>query len=401
MNKRWKKPILHDHQHEDHQHRATWLELFFDLVFVVTIAELTHRLSVDISLLGVGKFLFLFLPIWWTWIGITFYNNRFQTNDLSERFSTFLVMLGIASLAYHIHAGLSTTSTGFALSYLFVRVIHFLLWYRAGWHNPQMKSIIHRYLFGIGATIVLWSCSLFFDTPIRFLLWGAGLLIEIIMPLTTLKLQKRHGSMEVSDYLPERFGLFMIIVLGESIIAVVRGISNTHHLTSNSLFTACLGAVFAFMIWWLYFDYINPRRIKDHPYFLATWAYVHFPLVTGIAALGAGILNLIELNGYLLPINVVWLVCGSMALSLGSIGILEYTLKPERGRGMTPCKTSSGKSIRFGGMALCLILPFFTSLHLAWILLSILILITSLQILHSEISDCHRHEENVLNEINA
>lgn len=368
---------------------------------MVTIAELTHRLSVDITLLGVGKFLFLFLPIWWTWIGITFYNNRFQTNDLSERISTFMVMLGIASLAYHIHGGLSTTSTGFAISYIFIRLIHLTLWARAGWHNPQLKSVINRYLFGIATTIILWSTSLLIDGPMRFLLWGIGLTIEIIMPLTTLSLQKKLNSMTTNDYLPERFGLFMIIVLGESIIAVVRGISNTHHLTINSVFTAALGAVFAFMIWWLYFDYINPRRIKNSPRYLAIWAYTHFPLVAGISALGAGILNLIELNGYMLPISVVWLVCGSMALSLGSIGALEYTLKAEKGTGSTPCKTSSGKGIRFGGMAICLIIPFFPSFHLAWIVLSILILITFAQILHGEMSDCHHHEGNVLNEINA
>lgn len=70
----WQRPKLRTDEEEDVERKATWLELFYDLVFVVVIAELAHTLFEHISLAGIGSFIFLFIPVWWTWIGVTFYS---------------------------------------------------------------------------------------------------------------------------------------------------------------------------------------------------------------------------------------------------------------------------------------------------------------------------------------
>ncbi|MDF2379353.1 MAG: low temperature requirement protein A [Candidatus Gracilibacteria bacterium] len=393
----WRKPILHDHSDNQHDHKATWLELFYDLVFVVAIAELTHRLSLSITWRSFGIFVFLFIPIWWNWISVTFYNDRFETGDISQRLFTFLHMIAIGTIAFQIHKGVINNSNGFALAYIFCRVIIVIMWLRAKIHNPEIKNTINKYLAGFSISILLWTISLWVDFPWKFILWSIALLIELITPLTTLKEQSQNKMLQRSPHLPERFGLFMIIVLGESVVGIFHGLNDLSYFNINSVITALLGATFAFMIWWLYFDFINPRPIKKGPYHVATWAYAHFPLIISISALGASLLKLIQLNGGIIPINIIWLLCGSLALALVSIGVLENTLATYKNR---LCSTPTGKIIRYGGALICLCLPFFSSLHIAWRILGILIIVVVSQIVHSESSICHVHHENVLNDLN-
>ncbi len=81
----------------------SWLELFFDLVFVAVISELVHLLSANPSMETLWNYLFLFIPAWWIWIGATYYNDRFETEGLDSRFFTFLLMIPVAGLAIFAH----------------------------------------------------------------------------------------------------------------------------------------------------------------------------------------------------------------------------------------------------------------------------------------------------------
>ncbi|HEY9905513.1 MAG TPA: low temperature requirement protein A, partial [Candidatus Sericytochromatia bacterium] len=88
----WRPPRLHTSKDNEKERHATWLELFYDLVFVVAIAELAHNLEGDTSLSGFFGFVFLFIPIWWCWVGTTFYATRFDTDDLGHRLFALLQM---------------------------------------------------------------------------------------------------------------------------------------------------------------------------------------------------------------------------------------------------------------------------------------------------------------------
>ena len=96
---------------------ATWLELFYDLVFVVIVAELAHKLAEDVSWRGVGEFAALFVPVWWAWIGMTFYADRFDTDDTVHRLLFAAQMLAVGALAINVHHGIGDTYTGFVLAY--------------------------------------------------------------------------------------------------------------------------------------------------------------------------------------------------------------------------------------------------------------------------------------------
>lgn len=114
----WEPPRLRSDEGESSERRATWLELFFDLVFVVAIAELARYLSHHLSLSGLLEFTILFVPVWWCWIGATFYATRFDTDDLSDRLITFVQMAIIAIMAANIPDGLGSSSVGYSLTYV-------------------------------------------------------------------------------------------------------------------------------------------------------------------------------------------------------------------------------------------------------------------------------------------
>ena len=102
MNSIWRPPYLHTAHDTEEERKVSWLELFYDLVFVATIIQLGNMLSHDVSWLGFLKFVALFIPIWWSWTGITFYMNRFIVDDVWHRLLVFIQIFGIATLGLSI-----------------------------------------------------------------------------------------------------------------------------------------------------------------------------------------------------------------------------------------------------------------------------------------------------------
>ena len=321
----WQRPRLRTDEGEQRERKVSWLELFYDLVFVVVISELTGYLSGHVTLEGVLGFVLLFVAVWWVWIGGTFYNERFETEDVSYRVFTFLAMLPVAAMAVFAHGGLGETSSAFALSYAAARGLVTIMWLRGGWHNPAFRPVANRFGIGFSLSILLFVLSAFVPTPWRFVLWGVGLLIDLLTPATTLGIQARLP--QFSSKLPERFGLFVIIVLGETIVRVVQGVARTEPLSMATGLTGVLGMALAFGLWWVYFDFVSRRRFKPGVWWRLGWSYLHLPLVMGIAAIGAGVLDILTLEGEALSPGVLWLTTGAAAVVLVTIGLIELTLR--------------------------------------------------------------------------
>src|SRR5919199_1176850 len=348
----WQRPRLRTDEGEQRERKVSWLELFYDLVFVVVISELTSYLSGHVTLEGVLGFVLLFVAVWWVWIGGTFYNERFETEDVSYRVFTFLAMLPVAAMAVFAHGGLGETSSAFALSYAAARGLVTIMWRRGGWHNPAFRPVANRFGIGFSLSILLFVLSAFIPAPWRFVLWGVGLLVDLFTPVTTLGLQLRIP--QFSSKLPERFGLFVIIVLGETIVRVLQGVARTQPLTLVTGLTGARGMALAFGLWWVYFDFVARRRFKPGVWWRLSWSYLHLPLLMGIAAMGAGVLNVLTLEGEALSTGVLWLMTGATAVALVTIGLIELTLRPDPGE-PTDLRVSFSLKLGAGLLALGLV----------------------------------------------
>lgn len=322
----WQPPRLHTNQENKEERKATWLELFYDLIFVVAIAELSHSLSKDVSVQGFIGFVALFVSVWWCWLGATFYATLFDTDDIRDRLLTLLQMMIVAALAVNVHHGLSTSSIGFALSYVAVRCILIFQFLFAGYHIKQARPLTNWYAVGFSIGVALWLVSIFVPIPWRFVLWILGLILDFSIPLGTGNLATKIPP-DVS-HIPERLGLFTIIVLGESIVAVVRGVAD-REWNISSILVALLGLSIAFSFWWLYFDSVSGSPWENMKTgrigIVLCWLYSHVVLAIALAATGLGVEHMILKSAVnTLPEAERWLFCGAVTLCLTTLALTNF-----------------------------------------------------------------------------
>lgn len=348
----WQKPTLRTDEDEGRDRKVGWLELFFDLYFVVVIAELAHYLAGHVSWSGLGEFIFLFLPVWWIWIGATYYIERFETEGIENRLIVFAQMIPIAGLAVFAHDAMGETSVGYALSYAVCRTFHTVLWWRGGIHDRQFRPVAKRFVLGFSISTGLFYLSVLMPLPVRFWLWGAGLAIDLITPAFTLEHQAMLPRLSTSK-LPERYGLFMIIVLGESVVGVVSGLADQSVFSGFVAIAAILGIAMAFGLWWIYFDFIGRRPFKPGIWYAFFWSYLHLPLAIVVTAAGAGLLNVIADEDGKMDYAVGLLIAGAIGSALILIGLIETLLRRDPDEPTHP-RLSSG--LKFGGGAVAIII---------------------------------------------
>jgi low temperature requirement protein LtrA len=329
--RRWWQPPHPASQHPE-ERRITFLELFYDLVYVVIIAELSNALAGNVSVASIGTFVFLFIIVWWAWFNGAMYHDLHGNNDIRTRVFTFLQMLAVAGMAVFAHNAMGEGSAGFAITYAAFHLILTWLWWRTGVHDPNHRPLSQPYSATFLITSGLFILSIFIPTLWRFVLWALALLIDLafLFLLWTNRnraIQAQINRVElISSSAVERFGLFTIIVLGEVIVGVVSGVAEHPHLSWLAGGTALLGMLIAIGLWWVYFDFVSGRPPMPHTRSRLLWIYLHLPITMGIAAVGASILNVVENAGEPLPREVRLLLVGAIALALTSMSLILKNL---------------------------------------------------------------------------
>ena len=332
--RRWWRPPRKVIEREE-ERSVTFLELFYDLVYVVIIAELAHALATNVTLAGVAGFTFLFVIVWWAWLNGATYHDIHGNNDIRTRVFTFLQMFTVAAMAVFANNALGEGSVGFALSYSAFLLILTYLWWRTGVHDPDHRPLSQPYASVFLLSTLLFVGSVFVPEPVRFYLWGIALLLSLLLPLNAYRLGRNNPAlqeqvdriMDLSPSLVERFGLFTIIVLGEVVIGTISGVAGHPRLSWVVGFTAALGMLIAIGLWWLYFDFVSHRRPQPTTRKVTQWFYLHLPMTVGIAAAGAAVFNIVEHAGEPLSASVQWLLVGAAALALICIALLMQSLQ--------------------------------------------------------------------------
>ena len=324
----WQPPARFEDRPSDR--RVTFLELFFDLVFVVVISQLGHRLAEHPSWSGVGWFVFLFYAVWSSWSNGTLYHDLHGTDDVSARVFTFGQMLAVAVMAAFIADVPGVGSTGFALGYAGNTALLVILWFRTGLHDPSHRPASIPYSIAYLVAGALFAASVLVEERGRYWLWAIALAVELAGLLVAFRRwtppasQGGDAVIATTPSLIERLGLFVIIVLGEVIVGAVGGMAEVAPLSVDEVVIGLLGVLVAIGLWWIYFDLISHRPPISR--FTQAWLYLHLPLVVAIAAGGAGVLNTVE-HPIAPPHAVRWLLVGSLATALVAIAGISRTLE--------------------------------------------------------------------------
>lgn len=330
----WKPPQLRTLAKERH---ATWLELFFDLVFVLTVAELGSVISHDLSLDGLLKFGFLFLPVWYAWFHHTIFSDRFDTDNFAHRFLTIVLMLGVVGIGASIHGAFEETGESLAASFVLVKII-MIIFYQRCVQIEVAKPLANRLSLVFAISGILWFASIFISSPIRFWLWGLAIFSEYIIVLSR-STRVKYAVMPVTvSHIVERFGLFTIIVLGESVSGIVKGLTESSMGFAN-IVIAVLGLLLVFGYWWIYFENLDGSALKGlggwWPLF---WLYVQLPLVMSLTVLGISLEHLIAEGTGHIDSSTLWFMVISLAISYYSIAVTHLTVSKTKPEAMNPLK---------------------------------------------------------------
>jgi len=309
--------------------RVTWLELFFDLAFVAAVAEVGGPLATHYAPDALPRYGLLFFLIWWAWLGHTTYATRFDTDDVVQRLLTLAQIFGVAVMAINADDALdSRSSAGFAAAYAGLRVLLALQFLRAR-QVRLAREFATMSAAGYGLAAVVWLVSAMTPAPLRFALWA----IALAMDLGTALVTSRHTHRVPPDaaHLPERFGLFTIILLGESLVAVMAGMKTQETWSVAAASSALLGMAMAFTFWWWYFDGVEAageRRVRSRldTRLFQVWSYAHLPLYLGIGVAGVGAEHAIRFA----PVGhfhagEAWMLSAGLATAMAAITTIAAT----------------------------------------------------------------------------
>lgn len=279
----------------DEQHRAASpLELFFDLCFVVAVAQLTvsleHAYATGHIGDGIQGFLMLMFAIWWAWMNFTWFATAHDSDDVPYRLLTLVQMAGVLILA----SGVSKAFDGetfrvVVAGYVVMRVALIAQWLRVAHHQPSVRQRAHHFALGVGLVQVGWLLVAIPDSQTVFKAAFIPLaLCEIAVPLWAER-AGRPGLWH-AEHVAERYGLFALIILGESVLAATVAVKDATDggLTASIVTVAIGGLVIAFACWWLYFDTLGGDG-PDSPVRAFAWGYGHYVIFGALAAVGGGL----------------------------------------------------------------------------------------------------------------
>ena len=273
---------------------ASTLELFFDLVFVVAVSiaavQLHHALTENHIVDGVVSYAFIFFAIWWAWMNFTWFATSFGTDDWLYRVLTFVQMAGVLVLAAGIEpAFVDHEFTLVVFGYVVMRVAMVAQWLRASGSAGDRRRTTRLYAAGIAVVQILWLLWLFVPSgaaaTIGFvMLVGAELAVPVVA-------EKQGNTPWHPHHITERYGLFTLILLGESLLAssnaIIEALHNEQEL-APLISIAILTFIATAALWWIYFWPPHHRAIGSLADSLR-YGYVHYFVFAAAGAFSAGI----------------------------------------------------------------------------------------------------------------
>ena len=321
---------------------VSFLELFFDLVFVFAITQLSYFLKDHLTWLGFAQALILFLAIWWAWMYTTWATNWADPDRFEVRVMLLALMALSLLMAVALPYGFSRYAWLFAGSYVFLQLarstVLALILHRERHRNAGNMV---RILVWFGFAAPFWLIGVLRPESERLAWWALAVAIEYLGPVTLFPVpllgRSRPSDWDISgSHMAERCGLFVIIALGEGII--VTGTSFAQQaIDSGRVLAFCLAFLSSVLMWWLYFD-LGQKRGSDH---ISTsgdadlgrlarnaYTYMHMPIVLGIVIYAVADAKLLAMWDQPADGKLALVLCGGANLFLTGLGLFKRHSNP-------------------------------------------------------------------------
>ena len=336
-------------EERESEHQVTPLELFFDLVFVFAITQVTTLLTNDPTWHGAVRGALVLAAVWWAWTGYAWLTSTLDVDEGGVRLAMLAATAAMLCAALAVPGAFGDDAVLFGLAFLVVRVMHVVLYAIVAWSDRDNLSALFRLAPSelVGASLVLAAAA--FDGDVRLTLWIAALAVDYLGPAVV----GLGGWRIAPEHFAERHGLVVLIALGESVIAI--GVGVGVGLGADSIVAAVLGLVVISALWWLYFDVaaifvrtrlLQVRGVEQARFARDSYSYLHLPMVAGIVFFAFGLETTLHHVHDALHWFPATALCGGAALYL--LAHVVYLLR------------STGRLFRrrtIGGIVLCALIP--------------------------------------------
>jgi low temperature requirement protein LtrA len=272
--------------------RVAPLELFFDLVFVFALTQVTKLMSDNPTWEGLGQGMLVLVALWWAWGAYAWLTNYIAADEGLERILMFGVMGAFLIAALAVPHAFDEDALLFGLAYAAARWLHIFIWAEANDQVDTGQAIARLARTALPAPLLLIVAGLVDDGTLRAALWIVALGIDLAGPYVF----GVRGFRVSAGHFSERFSLIIIIALGESIVAIGTGLTGA--IDGGVIVAALLGLVVACALWWAYFDVValvaeeHFRELRgDERVQVArdAYSYLHLPMIAGIVLIALGV----------------------------------------------------------------------------------------------------------------
>jgi low temperature requirement protein LtrA len=314
--------------------RVIPLELFFDLVFVFALTQVTALMSADPTWQGLGRGMLVFAALWWAWAAYAWLTNEIEADEDLPRLAMFASMTAMLIAALAVPNAFGDDGVIFGCAYFVVRAMHVVLFTQATPHLSVHDAMARLAWTAVPAPLLLIAAG-FLDGPPQAALWALALAIDyggpLVLGVTGFRVSAGHFA--------ERFSLIIIIALGESIVAIGVGAAGLE-LDLDLILAAALGISIACALWWAYFDWmaiyaerVFARTEGDERARMArdAFSYLHLPMAAGIILIALGIKKTLEHVDE--PLGTVPTVALLGGIALYLLGHVAFRLRLHSGLG--------------------------------------------------------------------
>ena len=292
----WMRPMHARSKHEQHR-TSTPLELLFDLVFVIAVSQdasaLHHGIAEGHTAEATLGFAMLFFAIWWAWMNFTWFASAYDTDDVPYRLAVFVQLSGALIIAAGVQQAFVGQYAMVTIGYLVMRLAGVAQWLRAARADAEHRTTAYRYALGISIVQALWIARLALPEGWQLAAFVVLIIADMAVPIWA---ERTNTTSWHAEHIAERYGLFTIIVLGESLLSgslAIQSAMQTGDLSGALATTIIGGLLIVFSMWWLYFDQPTHELLTSlRSAFI--WGYGHLFVFASAAAVGAGLAVVVD-----------------------------------------------------------------------------------------------------------
>jgi low temperature requirement protein LtrA len=321
----WGPPKKFDPHYEER--RISWLELFYDLVYVIAISRITHHLTLHITFSGFLEYSCLFILIFWGWLNGSLYHDIHGNEGLRTRLMTLWQVMIIAALAITIDHPGADGYTNTIIVFMIMQLFITYLWWSVGFYDRQHRRYNLPYTILFLIALALMGVSLYVPQQWLKLIAPVVIICNYSPPFVAQQLLRRSSlDLSLSSSMAERLGLFTIIVFGEVVLGVVNGISKLQALNFAAWLNFALAISIVFALWWIFFTLTSNRQAKKSFVTATLLELLCIPTLMSLGLIAACFTILFTSNKSSLVLHSVFsYACATFLAGVSLImGLLEY-----------------------------------------------------------------------------